>query len=151
MFQKDDWEIDFKGHPIKLEIDKIDLRNFTLQTWNSQIKYSISNWMPLNQENYANYMKLTSLKEKLAFLEKILTANILSFAKGMDWTINEKIETNILELKGGFPVQFKGKSLVGFSATFSTNVSLPYLIGLGKSVTHGFGIVRNLKSHHENL
>ena len=40
-----------------------------------------------------------------------------------------------------FARSFKRQKLMAFNVEFSTNAFLPSFIGLGKGVSHGFGIV----------
>jgi hypothetical protein len=47
-------------------------------------------WMGLNQKNYKTYIKADETEKKL-LLKKTLTANILSFFKGIDYHAEEKI------------------------------------------------------------
>lgn len=141
LFQKKDWEIQINGRPLKLEIDTMDLRNFNLQTWDKGIKYSIRNWIPLNQKNFPVFKESNEAEQK-EMLERILKGNILSFAKGMDWMIQDELKVQITKLEGPFRLMLKGKSLLGFSAEFTTNAGLPNYIGLGKSASHGFGVIK---------
>jgi hypothetical protein len=39
---------------------------------------------------------------------------------------------------------------MSFDLSFLTNISLPYLIGLGKNASLGFGVVRERKFQHGN-
>lgn len=100
----------------------------------------ISPWVALNQRNYQKYTnKLDEGKEKTKFLAKILTGNILSFAKGIGWWIEDKIAVmpDLQELT----VTFKGNQMLAFKGVFYANICLPELIGLGKFVSRGFGTI----------
>lgn len=141
LFQFNEESINLKGSKFNLEISKVDIRKIKLQTWSSKIGYRITNWLPLNQVNYRKFLGFKDEDERRRFLEKILTGNILSFAKGIDWTIEDQLKVDITGLKGPYALIFKGEKWLAFSAKFSTNVSLPQFIGLGKGVSHGFGVV----------
>ncbi len=86
-------------------------------------------------------MLLEGVAEKIVFLEKILTANILSFAKGIDITINKNIECKIINIQEPYLITYKNTKLMAFNLEFKTNVYLPNFIGLGKSSSVGNGIV----------
>ena len=131
---------------VELIIDKIELNNFDLSI-DSKLKYSyhIVNWLGLNKLNNEKFNAIKSQEEKVTFLENILKANILSFAKGMDWTIEQNIMVSILEVKDQRIIRFKGIPLNAFDLIFETNVSLPLFIGLGKSVSHGYGMLKSKK------
>lgn len=102
--------------------------------------YKFANlWMALNQENHSQYVKTADQQQRLALLNTILRNNILSFFKG----VNVWIDSTIM-VKGEFSehqTQFKGKPMAAFAGEFVTNAVLPDLIGIGKSVSRGFGTV----------
>jgi hypothetical protein len=141
-FENKNWDIKISGRWLNMKIDRLNMNQFTLQIWNRHWDYSIRNWIALNQSNYMKYLKIESLAEKLIFLENILRANILSFAKGIQWTVDKTVEVRIKEIMYAHPVTLKGSKVLGFGIRFSTNVFIPNYIGLGKSVSLGFGMVR---------
>lgn len=116
-------------------VTKYDMPNF---------KYTfISPWLGLSQSNYREYIqnvKGENKDRKINFLKGILTGNILSFAKGLDWWIEEKVIA-VPSLKE-IPVKFKGEEMIGFIGSFYSNVYLPEYIGLGKSSSRGFGTIK---------
>jgi hypothetical protein len=144
-FENKNWEIAVSGEKLNLSIDKLDLNQFTMQVWNKTFAYGIRNWIALNQDNYQKYQALTGIAEKIEFLEKKLIGNILAFAKGIEWHVDKQIELKITDLKDPKPVKVKDQKLMGFNATFHTNVFLPNFIGLGKNVSLGYGVVKKLK------
>ena len=98
-------------------------------------------WMALNQKNHQKYLQLTSQEEKNSFLNKQVQNNILSFYKGVDFFIKERIMvTSKLQEKS---TKFKDKTMLAFSGNFVANAVLPEYIGIGKSVSRGFGTIKN--------
>ena len=96
-------------------------------------------WMALNQKNHQKYLQINSQEEKNSFLNKQVQNNILSFYKGVDFFIKERIMvTSKLQEKS---TKFKDKTMLAFSGSFVTNAVLPEYIGIGKSVSRGFGTV----------
>jgi len=96
-------------------------------------------WMALNQENHSLYLNTEKPAEKQNLLNTILRNNILSFFKG----VNIWVDTPVM-VKGIFSeheTQFKGNPMAAFSGEFVSNAILPELIGIGKSVSRGFGTV----------
>ena len=77
---------------ISLEVESIKPQSYLIQVWDTDFKYRIRNWLPLNTENYKKYITLEGIGEKIEFLEKILIGNILSFAKGLGIDIQNQIE-----------------------------------------------------------
>jgi len=142
-FEKRSWDIKVNDRWLEMKVIKLDLNQFTLQVWNRHFNYTIHNWIALNQENTEKYNNMPTLSDRISFLEKTLTGNILSFAKGVEWTVDKQIELKILNFKEPRTVKVKTNDLVGFNLDFSTNVFLPNFIGLGKGVSKGYGIVRD--------
>lgn len=105
--------------------------------------YKLSRWLPLNQDNYELFSSLESLQEKCAFLERLLVGNILSFAKGVGIFFDSEVEASIVDIEMMGQYKFKNVNMLGFDVVFSTNVSLPQYVGLGKGVSLGFGMITN--------
>lgn len=96
-------------------------------------------WMALNQENHSLYRKMEKQEEKQGFLNTILRNNMLSFFKG----VNIWLDSPVM-VKGTFTeheTQFKGNVMSAFSGEFVSNAVLPELVGIGKSVSRGFGTI----------
>lgn len=144
LFNSSGWDINLKGETIILKIDRLDLNNQLVNIWTEQLKYSIRNWVGLNSDNFKRYKEAETAKARIDILEKILVANILAFAKGIQWTIEKPIELSINELIGQKQIKYKGIPMVAFDIAFQCNVSLPNFIGLGKSASHGFGILKKI-------
>ncbi|MBK7886860.1 MAG: CRISPR-associated endonuclease Cas6 [Bacteroidetes bacterium] len=125
-----------------LKIDKLDLKQINMQVWNKKFKYRMRHWIALNSENYLKYRALEKVEDKLLMLEQILKGNILSMAKGIEWNIDKQIELKIEKVEKELTVKLKGVKVSAFDLVFETNVFLPDNIGLGKSVTFGYGVVR---------
>jgi len=140
-FEQRDWSLEISGRRLDMKISNLQMNQFTLQVWDKQWTYQISNWMCLNEQNYPKYKAMLSLVERLQFLENLLRANILAFAKGIEWTVDREIQANIINIQSEHTVAHKGKRVLAFNLSFSSNVFLPNHIGLGKSVSLGFGDV----------
>lgn len=101
----------------------------------------ISPWMALNQNNYNKYMSL-NLNEKNNLLKKILIGNILSMSKSFSYSVEEELK-NAIDLQTCM-VNFKNQAMLSFKGTFSTNFYIPDYLGLGKSVSRGFGTIKRV-------
>jgi len=99
----------------------------------------VSPWLALNSGNYRKYRGCSS-NEKRRLIENILIGNLLSVSKGLGYTVKDKIDVSIIYLR---PVEcrLKGTPVIGFNGAFEANFALPSLLGLGKSVSRGFGAV----------
>lgn len=112
-----------------------------LQTWQSDFEYTLRKWLPFNQANYATYQKLESLADRVHLLEKILTGNMLSMCTGLGVHIDREITCHITDLLEQRIYTFKGVKMQGFDVVFRSNLFLADYIGLGKGVSHAFGVV----------
>lgn len=102
-------------------------------------------WMALNQNNYRNYAILAKegLKDDIKdYLKNILIGNILSFYKGISYHADKKIMTT-LDFKEKI-TKFKNNDMIAFEGSFTTNAILPDFIGIGKSVSRGFGTLKRV-------
>jgi len=101
-------------------------------------------WLALNEENYKKYLDFNSASRS-TLLEKILIGNILSMAKSLEYVVTEEIKTKVRVKPTS--TSLKGVPMIGFLGTFSVNFNLPDYIGLGKSVSRGFGTIKKIRSH----
>ena len=131
---------------MQLKVNELELKVYSdLNT--PKYKYELMTpWIGLNQSNYQKYKSEIQSKPKKIqdnFLSKIMIGNILSFAKGIDWWIEDEIE--VVSDFERINIKFKNKDMIGFVGEFYSNIKLPDKIGLGKSTTRGFGTIRRSK------
>lgn len=135
-------DIEIEDTPTTLRLENAIPRITTTQVWEDAVfRYNIRRWLPLNKENYVKYCSIESYIERIAFLEKILTANILSFCKGANINLERNIKCSIVDLSEPRLLRFKNTKLMAFDALFSCNITLPDYIGIGRHVSVGFGTV----------
>jgi len=103
----------------------------------------VSPWIGLNQKNFTKYNNAGN-DEKNQMLKKVMTGNILSMAKHLDCWLSQdqkiKIDHKLKKIK----VNLKGKSMTAFKGIFKTNFLIPDYLGIGKSVSRGFGVVKRV-------
>src|SRR5450759_1621752 len=96
-------------------------------------------WLALNQENYMKYYGLKGGGERLDFLRKTLTGNLLSMSKSLDYRVPDKIkrdrQVNIRKRR------LKDVNVMTFIGKFQVNFIIPDYLGVGKSVSRGFGAI----------
>lgn len=142
------YNIDISSRSINLSINKIVPQRHLIQIWDSCFNYRIRNWLPLNSKNYQQFCQIEELSSQIAFLEKILIGNILSFAKGIGVEINKDIVCKLIAINGKKLLTAKSIKMMAFDIEFKINVSLPDFIGLGKHSSIGFGTtVRNYEKN----
>jgi hypothetical protein len=124
---------------------KVDTKKLFVNTAYDMPAYKyrfVTPWLGLSQKNYKKYIQdyiNAKIDKKMKFLKRLIIGNILSFAKGIDWWIEEEI---VLEAKlDDISVKFKNEDMIGFKGYFYSNIYLPEFIGLGKSTSRGFGTI----------
>lgn len=103
--------------------------------------YALRRYLPLNADNAARFDALPALTDRVCLLERTITANILSFFKGVGFRCADAIDVAISSIEAESRLRYKGVSFRGFDLTFIANVRLPDAIGLGKSPSVGFGVL----------
>ena len=128
-----------------MSVDTMQPRRILVQVWESEFRYRMSRWLPLNGENYKKYTSTDSMVERVQLLERILKGNILSMCKGLGITLEKEIKVSIDNMSAPYLVRNKETKLMSFDIEFTSNVSLPNYIGLGKNASIGFGVVECIK------
>ena len=100
-----------------------------------------SPWIGLNQKNFKKYNAAEN-DEKNEILKKVMTGNILSMAKSLGCWLSKDQNIKIDHKLKKVNVNLKSKSMTAFTGIFKTNFLLPDYLGIGKSVSRGFGAVR---------
>lgn len=127
-----------------IEMQSVDTTEVELCTQNKYQKFRIEEWMPFNADNFYIYLHTESLIERIMVLQKILTGNILSMAKGLGITVEGKVDVVITKLEPPNTVKHKGVTMMVFDMEFMVNTDLPQYIGLGKGVSMGHGTVTHI-------
>jgi hypothetical protein len=99
-------------------------------------------WMALNQENHRTYMKLATNLEKKKMLNSILVGHVLSLFKNMEIILDTEQRLMAMTQLQEKSTQFKDNTMVAFIGEFVINAHIPDGLGLGKSVSRGFGTVK---------
>jgi len=103
--------------------------------------YHLSNYIALNANNLQDWIEHPSLPARAALLERCIVGHILKFASAIKWLLPPKsLQVELLDFKFHNTRAFENNFLA-FEVIFRTNITLPEGIGLGKAVSHGFGIV----------
>lgn len=127
----------------KIPLNSIEIKTSSYQSEQALGKYRFTSpWLALNEKNYAVFKELKN-NEKRPFLEKILVGNILAMFKGLGIFVDYRIAVNITKFKS-VPVTAHNNNFAGIYAEFDSNTLLPNHLGLGKSVTKGMGVLKNI-------
>jgi len=104
-------------------------------------------WLALSQDNYRRFQN-ANREERRELLRRILVGNILSASKGLCYVAKEHIRLEVGSMQDEI-CQLKGTKVTGIRGEFTASFAIPDFMGLGKSVSRGFGAVIDLK-HPEN-
>jgi len=97
-------------------------------------------WLALNQANYQKFYACKNRMERLELLSRTLIGNILSISKSFGYTVPQRIEA-VVDVNAA-KTHLKGVSVIAFHGRFITNFEIPELLGIGKSVSRGYGAVQ---------
>lgn len=103
-------------------------------------------WLGLNQKNYGIYQNLENDSDRNNLLKNTAIANINTFYEDMGLDLDKNHHRIMMKLNLAEPTftNFKNNKMMAFGGTFTTNALLPNYIGLGKSVSRGFGSIVKL-------
>lgn len=105
-------------------------------------------WIALNQQNAKRFYDLKGKPARDAFMQKILTAHLNNLAKSLDRSpagpviciphvrfIRERIDR---------------ENVIVFLGKFRTNLCIPDYLGIGQSVSQGYGTLRKVPALQES-
>jgi len=137
--------INLNGHIYEILEKSINLKEEEFILSDKLLNYSfLTPWLALNEENYERYQRCEIWGKKKELLKKILIGNIISMSKGLGYTVPAPIKANIVKFKE-VPTSLKRNPMLGFLGSFSVKFEIPDYLGLGKSVSRGFGTVKRAK------
>lgn len=126
---------------LELDVEQIKVSRPIVQVSDRPFDYHIRNWLPLNSENYKKIEQLDGLVDRTKFLENIMTANMLSFCKGVGIRLDKQVSCKILQIDEQQLATYKGVRLLSIGGVFRSNLSIPDYVGIGKGVSLGHGTV----------
>ncbi|MDD5582717.1 MAG: CRISPR-associated endonuclease Cas6 [Candidatus Marinimicrobia bacterium] len=107
---------------------------------NAQYIYRfLTPWIGLNRQNFVHYKYLYAW-ERTAFLNKMLSQNILFLMNDFGYQLTFKISCKI-RLHGLTPTQHPEISMGYFTGGFQSNIYLPDYLAMGCGISRGFGTI----------
>lgn len=97
-------------------------------------------WLALNADNARRYADARTPAERLDLLGRVLVGNCLSLAKAFGLRVTRRLAADVSGLRET-ECRPKGVPMRGLLGRASVNFRLPASIGLGKSVSRGFGTI----------
>ena len=145
-FSSADLPVLVNGKKLVLEVEDVKAANMHIQARDTNLMYSIQNYLPMSNDKYIEYQSINDQSECIAFMEEILGANLLFFANSMGVQFDREIVCALMELEERATLKYKSQPFVSFDLIFRTNITLPDYIGLGLGVSHGFGTIKRMTS-----
>ncbi len=125
-----------------LDVD-LEERDDLFRPITRMIRYRfITPWIALNQTTGIRYRYLNSM-EKMNYLSRLLSQNIVFLAREMGMQLEEKVFTR-LSLTSLFPKTVDETYWGAFNGEFRTNFILPNYLGIGNGITRGYGALYGL-------
>jgi len=141
-----DFHLQIGNREETFEIKEMKADRVIIQTWENKFRYSIRKWLPFNQHNYETYQSLDGLVAQVEFLQRILIGNILSMCSSMNIRVEKQIQCEIIRILDSNNLRYKDVLMQSLDVEFDVNVCLPDFIGLGKGVSQGFGMIKQVRS-----
>ena len=131
---------------VEWHTNRIQPARLLVQTWDTSFPYHINHWLPLNTHNYNLYKNTEGVVERVALLENILKANLLSMLKGLNIHLEQELILKITQISDPHLIKNKGVKMMAFNADFNCNLSIPNNLGIGKNASIGYGIIHQEKT-----
>jgi hypothetical protein len=99
-------------------------------------------WFALNQQHAKKFYDLNGKPQRDAFMQKILTTQLTSLAKSLDYDITVPItcEAKVRFLHERIDLE----NVMVFLGKFRTNLRIPDYLGIGRSVSLGYGTIKRI-------
>lgn len=135
-------EMNINDKTIEIMEKKIEISNEEFGDTEEVVRYRfMSPWMGLNQKNHRLFQN-SETKDRRQLLCKNIANNIISLSKSLGYTVKNRLQAQFSEEP--VEVNFKDQKILCFKGVFAINFMLPDYIGIGKSVSRGFGSVKKI-------
>ena len=126
--------------PWKITERRIIEKKAELGPLEEKVRYRfLTPWLTVKENEIGKDIK-TNTKQRNSALATILESNFLAISRNFNIPVDMNLEVS-LNTKDEYIVQ-KDTEVAGFFGSFYINFELPQFLGLGKSVTRGFGTVK---------
>jgi len=123
-------ELNIGGHEHKINEKSVMLNEIKMGQIEKNISYHfLLPWMGLNSENYEKYKEL-KWHEKRTFLEIIISRNLKSLSKGLNYFIPDFKNIHVQAKLKQIYRNFKNIKMICFEGGFTTNFIIPDYLGI---------------------
>jgi hypothetical protein len=126
---------------VRVREAEFETHKHTFEVTTERIEYRfVTPWLALNEKNFHEYTGTRNQRTRKDELARIVVGNCLGIAKSLDIRFTDRITADCRKLTS-IKTSLKGRGMIGFVGKFSVNLEIPEYLGLGKSVSRGFGTV----------
>ena len=126
--------------PWKVTEKRVIEKKAELGPCEEQVRYRfLTPWLTLKEPEIGKDIK-TDSEQRNSALATILESNILAVARNFNVSVEANIDIT-LNTKDEYIIQ-RDTDIAGFFGSFYVNFQIPQFLGLGKSVTRGFGTIK---------
>lgn len=141
-FKRPDWNLTMNKRPYKTFIANPKETQCTVGVTPGRFQhYRLYRWQALNTDNFAQYQSIEPLRDRAAFLERILGGHLLAFFSGIGFQLPQRFQLDLTHLHHARAGSYRGIKALLFDVSFRAELLLPHGIGLGKGVGLGYGSV----------
>lgn len=141
-FTRPDWDLTMNGRPCQATVTELKASQYDIGLTPGEFHhYRLFRWQALNTDNFQSYRQTETLAAKVAFLERVLIGQLLSFFTGVGHRLPERFELALTDWHYSGSAMYKGVRVCTFGLSFRADLLLPPGVGLGKGVSLGFGRV----------
>ena len=144
------WEIVWNYKPKPISLDDLQLEVHDIQLTDHFFEYRLCAYLPFNDRNFNRWKAAKGLLSRIKILQGLLAGHLLNFATGIGWKIPRRFEVEITNVEKEYSMPLHGVQRPAFDLTFRTDLQLPPDIGLGKGVSHGYGILKPRAFGHQS-
>ena len=106
-------------------------------------------WLALNQQNAKKFYDLKGKPARDAFMQHLLTAKLNTLVKSLDCEVTVPITC---EAKVRFRRErIDRENVMVFLGKFRTNLRIPDYLGIGQSVSQGYGTIKRITESPDNI
>ncbi len=134
-----DWIINWNDQPKLLRVEDMQMQQYQLQTTEQPIQYQVYAAQLLNPENFKKWQTADDFIERAALLQQQIGNYVMVALWAMGWQQKGSVQVKLQQIRKMQPIRYMGATKLSFDVTFSANVVLPELVGIGRGVSHGYG------------
>lgn len=141
-FTQPDWDLHMNGRDYHTKIAELKATQHQVGVTPGHFHhYRLRRWQALNTENYQRYQSMETFLEKVGFLERVLSGQLLSFFTGIEYQLPERFRLDITDWGRAYTAPYKGVEVSLFDISFRAELALPSGVGMGKGSSLGYGRV----------